>query len=76
MNELRAPQLRIDAEPGQTLLMRNSIGAELGHTVSHAGQQLDKTGNYLQETQKVCVMLSVVMLSDAFIPVGVVLVES
>ena len=29
MNELRAPQMRIDAEPGQTLLMRNSIGAEL-----------------------------------------------
>ena len=29
MNELRAPQVRIDAEPGQTLHMRNSIGAEL-----------------------------------------------
>ena len=36
MNELGAPQVRIDAEPGQTLLMRNSIdwcrtGAESYH---------------------------------------------
>ena len=29
MNELRAPQVGIDAEPGQTLHIRNSIGAEL-----------------------------------------------
>ena len=75
MNDLRAPQLS-DAEPGQTLLMWNSIGEKLGHTPSHAEKQLDKTGNYPQETQKVGVMLSVVMLSNACMPVDVVLVES
>ena len=34
MNELRAPQVRIDAAPGQTLLMRNSIGAEHGQSLT------------------------------------------
>ena len=33
MNELRVPQVKISAEPGQTLLMRNSSGAEPGQSL-------------------------------------------
>ena len=31
--ELRVPQVRTGAEPGQKLLMRNSVGAELGQSL-------------------------------------------